>query len=46
MATKRRAAPGQGELFGGAPLACPDIANLPLIVDPHCAGLHRLDPGL
>jgi len=45
MATKRLAAPGQGELFSGAPLACADIANLPLIVDPHCAGIEVMAPG-
>ena len=45
MATRRPAAPAQGDLFGGVPLRCPDIGNLPLIVDPHGAAIEVMTPG-
>ncbi len=45
MATRRPAAPVQGDLFGGAPWRCQDLANLPLIVDPHGGAIEVMAPG-
>ncbi len=45
MATKPPTGPSQGELFAASPLACPDVANLPLIVDPHVASIEVMAPG-